>query len=238
VRSAPDWDRIDLVVFDVDGTLYDAARLRRAMLQHLLVAAWRERSLRTLQVLGTFRQVREALAQEACADFLTLQYTCTAARTGCDERQVRALVQEWMQQRPLPLLQACRWPQVQAVFAGLRAAGKPVWALSDYPAADKLQALGLQVDGAVSATDAEIARLKPDPRGLQAILARTGVPAARALMVGDRFDRDAAAAQRVGMPAWILSRRDRHDAPGVRSFRGYGDPVFGPVRAIPMRAAA
>ena len=119
-----------------------------------------------------------------------------------------------MQQRPLPLLGACRWPQVQAVFAGLRAAGKPVWALSDYPAADKLQALSLQVDGAVSATDAEIARLKPDPRGLQAILARTGVP------------------------AWILSRRSQPGTPGVRSFRGYGDPVFGPVRASPMRATA
>jgi phosphoglycolate phosphatase/putative hydrolase of the HAD superfamily len=235
VSSAPDWDRIDLVVFDVDGTLYDAARLRRAMLQHLLGAAWQARSLRTLRVLGTFRQVREALAQEACADFLNLQYTRTAARTGCDERQVRALVQEWMQQRPLPLLRACRWPQVQAVFAGLRAAGKPVWALSDYPAADKLRALGLQVDGAVSATDAEIARLKPDPRGLQAILARTGVPAARALMIGDRMDRDAAAAQRAGVPAWILSRRR---APGVRSFRGYDDPVFGPLLATPMRARA
>ena len=223
------WDRIDLVVFDVDGTLYDAARLRRAMWGHLLTAAWRERSLRTLQVLGTFRRVREALAQEACADFLTAQYTRTADRTGCDETQVRALVHEWMQQRPLPLLRACRWPQVQAVFAGLRAAGKPVWALSDYPAADKLDALGLQVEGAVSATDADVARLKPDPRGLRAILARTGVPAARALMIGDRMDRDAAAARRAGVPAWILSRRS---APGVRSFRGYDDPVFGPVRAM------
>jgi phosphoglycolate phosphatase/putative hydrolase of the HAD superfamily len=229
VSNTTHWDRIDLVVFDVDGTLYDAARLRRAMWGHLLTAAWRERSLRTLQVLGTFRRVREALAQEACADFLTAQYTRTADRTGCDETQVRALVHEWMQQRPLPLLRACRWPQVQAVFAGLRAAGKPVWALSDYPAADKLDALGLQVEGAVSATDADVARLKPDPRGLRAILARTGVPAARALMIGDRMDRDAAAARRAGVPAWILSRRS---APGVRSFRGYDDPVFGPVRAM------
>lgn len=235
MNRAIDWDRIDLVVFDVDGTLYDAARLRRAMLRRLLGAAWQERSLRTLQVLGTFRQVREALAQEACADFLSLQYTRTAALTCCDVQQVRALVQEWIQLRPLPLLRSCRWPQVQAVFAGLRAAGKPVWALSDYPAADKLRALGLQVDGAVSATDAEIARLKPDPRGLQAILARTGVPASRALMIGDRMDRDAAAAQRAGVPAWILSRRS---APGVCSFRGYDDPVFGPLLAIPMRAGA
>ena len=136
MSGAIDWDRIDLVVFDVDGTLYDAARLRRAMLRCLLSATWRERSLRTLKVLSAFRHVREALAKEACTDFLNLQYTRTAERTGYDERQVRALVQEWMQQRPLPLLRACRWPQVQAVFAGLRAAGTPVWALSDYPGHD------------------------------------------------------------------------------------------------------
>ena len=30
-----DWSAIDLVVFDVDGTLYDQRRLRLAMLGHL-----------------------------------------------------------------------------------------------------------------------------------------------------------------------------------------------------------
>jgi ribosomal protein L6P/L9E len=40
------------------------------------------------------------------------------------------------------------------------------------------------------------------------------------------------------VPAWILSRRSQPGTPGVRSVRGYGDPVFGPVRAIPMRGGA
>ncbi len=229
-----DWNGVDLVVFDIDGTLYDAARLRRAMLRRLLSHAWQTRSLRTLRVLHTFRAVREALGQEEGADFLSLQYTHTAARTGCKAREVEVLVQEWMEQRPLPLLRACRWPLVPEVFAGLRRAGKAVWALSDYPAVDKIQALALTVDGAVSATDAAIARLKPDPRGLLAILERTGVPASRTLMVGDRLDRDAAVAQRAGVGAWILSRRRLN---GVRSFQGYDDPVFRPLLAEPTGPA-
>lgn len=232
-----DWDRIDLVVFDVDGTLYDARRLRRAMLQPLLAAAWRERSLRTLRVLQVFRAQREVLGGEENPHFLQLQYTRTAARTGCDADTVRALVQQWMEQRPLPLLRDCRWPRVEVVFDALRAAGKTVAVWSDYPAQDKLQALALQADRVVAATDPEIARLKPDPRGLLALLERTGTPAARALMVGDRLDRDAWAARRAGVPALVLTR----DVPApdrVLSFRAYDDPVFAPLFTAPAGVAA
>lgn len=230
-----DWDRIDLVVFDVDGTLYDARRLRRAMLGRLLASAWHERSLHTLRVLRAFRAVREALGDEEHPDFLTLQYTRTAARTGCDADTVRALVQAWMERQPLALLRACRWPHVDAVFDALHAAGKQVAVWSDYPAQDKLQALGLQADRVVAACDPEVARLKPDPRGLLALLQHAGVPAARAVMVGDRVDRDALAAQRAGVQALVLAR---HTPPGVQGFRGYNDPVFMPLLEAPALALA
>lgn len=235
MSTAIDWDGIDLVVFDVDGTLYDAARLRQAMLGMLLAHAWQARSLHTLRVLRTFRQVREALAEEGAADFLTLQYVRTAQGTGWEAQAVRELVQAWMERRPLPLLRACRRPHVQDVFAALRGAGKAVWAWSDYPAADKLRSLDLHVDGTVSATDAEIARLKPDPRGLLAILERTGAPAARTLMIGDRVERDAEAARRAGAAACILSRRRLQ---GVRTFRGYDDAVFSPLLVAQALVAA
>ena len=55
------WNDIDLVVFDVDGTLYDQRRLRLVMVRRLLAATWRTRSLDTLLTMRTFRKVREAL---------------------------------------------------------------------------------------------------------------------------------------------------------------------------------
>ena len=91
--------------------------------------------------------------------------------------RVRELTGEWMERRPLRLLADCRLAHVDRLFEGLRACGKQVAVLSDYPAADKLQAMGLQAHPVICATDPEIARLKPDPSGLRAILSRTGVSA-------------------------------------------------------------
>lgn len=226
-----DWAAIDLVVFDVDGTLYDARTLRGAMARRLLLEACRTRSLRTPWVLRVFRQVREALGEEAGAEFLHAQYERTAHRVGQPPAAVRALVDEWMVRRPLPLLRPCRLPHIDRLFDGLRAAGKRIAVLSDYPAHDKLQALGLHADLVASACDPGIARLKPDPRGLEVVLTRAGVAPARALMVGDRFDRDAAMAQRAGVQALIRARRSH---PRIATFRRYDDTVFTPMlRAAP-----
>ena len=224
--SQLDWTTIDLVVFDVDGTLYDQRQLRLGMLRQLISHTWQTRSLDTLLTLRTFRRVREALGEQPGADFMALQYADTARRHGKTPAAVRALTDEWMEQRPLPLLAACRYVHVAEVFAGLRASGKRIAAFSDYPALAKLAALGLQADVVVCATDPNIARLKPDPAGLLAILRQTGVAPRRALMIGDRFDRDAAAAARAGMSALIRGRRPHAQWP---TFQGYDDAVFQPL---------
>lgn len=240
-RAQPplDWAAIDLVVFDVDGTLYDARRLRRAMTRRLALDALRTRSLRTLQVLRVFRQVREELADMSRADFMRAQYALTAHRTGTDEAAVAALVRQWMEQRPLALLRDCRWPRLERLFEALQAAGKQVAVWSDYPAHDKLAALGLRADLVVWAGDAGVGRLKPDPRGLRAILHATGVPPQRTLMIGDRFDRDAAAAQRAGVRSLVLSRHSPPaDAGQAQAFAGYDDAVFQPLLMPPALAPA
>jgi phosphoglycolate phosphatase len=221
-----DWSTIDVVVFDVDGTLYDATRLRLAMLGQLIQNAWQTRSFDTLRTLRTFRRVREALGDVPDADFLQLQFEQTADRHGLASEAVKSLTAEWMEVRPLPLLRACRFPHVAAVFDGLRAQGKTIAVLSDYPAVAKLAAMGLSAELVVSAVDPEVRRLKPDPRGLRSILARTGVPAERTLMVGDRFDRDGEVALRAGVRALIRSARPHAS---FATFKGYNDPLFQPL---------
>lgn len=234
-----DWRTVDLVVFDVDGTLYDARQLRGAMARRLMLDALRTRSLRTLWILRIFRQVREELAETACEDFMHAQYALTAQRAGCDAVTVQSLVREWMELRPLPLLPACRRPGLAQLFDALHAAGKRVAVWSDYPAHDKLAALGLRADPVVCANDAQVGRLKPDPRGLMAILHATGVPPERALMVGDRLDRDAEAAHRAGVRSLVLSRLPPpgHPLP-AQTFRRYDDAVFQPILAPAPLASA
>ena len=234
-RAPLDWNDVDLVVFDVDGTLYDERRLRLAMLRQLLSAAWRARSLDTLRTLRTFRRVRESLSDQPGSDFMQLQYLMTADRHRKDPEEVRALTQEWIDRAPLPLLETCRYPYVDAVFHGLKSQGKQVAVFSDYPALEKMAALGLRANPIVCVTDPGVRRLKPDPYGLLSILERTGTRPQRALMIGDRFERDALAAERAGVRALIRSKRPhwRFD-----TFRAFNDPVFQPLLVRAGLAAA
>lgn len=221
-----DWSDIELVVFDVDGTLYDQRGLRLIMLRALLVDALRSRSLDTLRTLRTFRHVREKLGDAGESSFMEAQFVQTADRHGKTPQQVRELVGDWMEARPLASVARYRYPYLEELFAGLRRHGKKVAVFSDYPAVDKLAAMGLDADLVVCATDPEIGRLKPDPAGLLEILRRTGVAPERALMIGDREDRDAAAAWQAGVRSLIRGGRAHAE---FGSFRNYNDPVFAPV---------
>ena len=195
------WETIRAVVFDVDGTLYDQGSMRRRMATALLLHCLRHPGdLGLLRIVQTFREVREALGEEEVGDIARLQYTRPAERLKVDPDAVRRVAEHWLGERPLTHLPACRAPGVEALFAALRASGRRIAIFSDYPIADKLDALGLAADLCVSALDPDVDRLKPNARGLERILERLDLPAEACLMIGDRDDRDGEAARRVGMP--------------------------------------
>lgn len=220
------WNEIDLVIFDVDGTLYSQRRLRARMFAALMRQAARSRSLRVPMILRAFRQFREDLGDDQSERFVERQYELTAARFGCSEDEVRQLVSEWIEQRPLPHLGGCIYPGVRELFRALATSRRAIAAFSDYPAGAKLGALGLKCDLVVSSTDEDVGRLKPDPAGLHKILRLTGTKAERALMIGDRFDRDWEAARRAGMHALVRSSKPSAEAQTFRSFR---DELFQPL---------
>jgi putative hydrolase of the HAD superfamily len=216
-----DWSAITLVVFDVDGTLYEQRPLRLRMARDLLLHVLRSGSLRELRLLNAYRTVRECLAEQEADDFECLLLAQTAQRAGLAPATVATLVNEWLEQRPLRYLPAYRCDGVEELFQRLRARGKRIAVLSDYPAQAKLQAMGLVADIIVCATDVGI--LKPHPRGLQHVMEVAGVTAATTLMIGDRVDRDGAAARRSGVHALIKSRRP---LPGWQTFATYRDSLF------------
>lgn len=223
---SPDWSTIDLVVFDLDGTLYAQRRLHTIMAFNLLYNAFRSGSLDTLRVLRVFRKYREILAESAPADFVDRQYEETAFACDCSVATVQAIVSEWMEMRPLPYLRSCRLPGAAELFDTLRRASKTIAVLSDYPAEAKLKALALRADIVVSATDKDVRCLKPDPKGLLKVLDKAGVKPTRAVMIGDRYERDGEVAQRVGVQALLLAR---HKDDRCITFRSYGDDLFLPL---------
>lgn len=228
--GAKDWDTVALVVFDVDGTLYDQRALRLRMACELLWHAARRRDLQVAAVLRRYRQLREQFGREEQPGFESQLVAATAAAAGCTAPQVQAIVDEWILRRPLPFLARYRYPGLIDLFAGLRRSGRTVGVLSDYPAAAKLRALGLEADLVVSAGDADVQALKPHPRGLQCLMQRASARAAQTLVIGDRIDRDGLVARRLGARCLI---RSASRAAGWQTFARFDGPLFAPVLASP-----
>jgi HAD superfamily hydrolase (TIGR01509 family) len=219
------WDQWRIAVFDLDGTLYEAAQLRRRMAARALWHAVRYAEPGLLRVIATLRKRREELAAAQSFAFEATLIRDTAAGCGLSEAAVSTLLSEWFERQPLPHLRSCIAPGIDVLFASLRKSGRQIGVLSDYPAAEKLKALGLEADFVISAVDADVGVQKPHPRGLEVLLERAGRKPDEALVIGDRADRDGAIAMRIG--ASFLLRGRTRDA----DFYRYDDAVFGPVLA-------
>lgn len=206
------WDSLDLIVFDMDGTLYDQPPLRRRMAGLLAREAIRARSLAVVRTLAAFRRQRESMAHAVTTDFIVAQYRLP----GQSPDFVRATVTDWMEQRPLAMLRDYRTPGAGALFRRL-ASSHMVAILSDYAAQAKLAALDLSAHYCVTAED--VGRLKPDPAGLVWLMDQAKTVPQRTLMIGDRDERDGEAARRAGVRALIRGR----------DFRHFHDPIFNDV---------
>src|SRR5437899_10350904 len=99
--SAFFWDEISLVVFDVDGTLYRQLPLRLRMLRDMMLHAVHGRDLKVISVLAKYRHVRERLGDEHEDDFEKILISETASSTSNSIDTVRAIVSEWIEQRPI-----------------------------------------------------------------------------------------------------------------------------------------
>lgn len=205
LSQSVDWSAVKAVIFDVDGTLYAQRPLRRKMLVELLghyaLRPWR---LPEFRLLGRFRAEREKRAGASCAALEQAQYDWVTTSPAQAER-LRYLVDNWMFRRPARHLASCIYPGVAGFFNTLRRQHIKIGIYSDYPAEQKLLALGLRADVLVSSTDAEVNALKPQPLGLLRAAEALGVPPAACLFIGDRPELDGRCAELAGMPYLILT---------------------------------
>lgn len=217
---------LEAVIVDVDGTLYRQDLLRAAMLKRLIRAHLTSPRLgiRTFQILKAYRREQEhlrTLTPSGNVTDLQLQQVCK--QTGHDMATVRSCVERWMETEPLELLPSALYPCLVEFLDFVSRRGLLLAAFSDYPAARKLQAMGIAkyFRVVVSAQDPEVQQFKPSPRGLEVTLRRLGVGPSQAVYIGDRPEVDGEAARRAGMRCVIVgrSRFERHrEWMGVRTF--------------------
>ncbi len=164
-------------------------------------------NFKTLAVLRAYRRRREDLADGEVADFEGVLAAEIAQQTGLSAERVAAIVHDWMTQRPLPKLRPHRYPGVAELFDDLRRSGRQIGVLSDYPAREKLAALGLDADIVVCAADEEVGYMKPNPRGLNFVMAKAGVTPGATILIGDRADRDGEAGRRAGVRTYLRTSK-------------------------------
>jgi HAD superfamily hydrolase (TIGR01549 family) len=225
-EGALNWNEIRLVVFDVDGTLYDQRGLRFCMLREMLVSSVRRRDTDFIRVLRVYRRIREELGDSLHENFEQELTSRTAALVGCSQEQVRSTAEEWLERRPLRHLIRYRYPKLPELFQGLRNHGKTIGIFSDYPARRKLEALELAADVVVCAGDEDVGMLKPHAKGLQVLMSRAAMNPAETIMIGDRPERDGLAAQAANVRALILSRKSIN---GWQTFDRYDRPLFSAI---------
>lgn len=204
----------EAVLFDLDGTLYEQSPVRREMLRRLCRAHASKpvTGIRVLRLLAAYRRAQEQLRTSGfVGDVASTQVELTMARTGEPESTVRRVVERWMETEPLRAVAANRRPDLSAVLDQLSERGSRLGVVSDYPAHDKLEALGVadRFPVVVSAQDRRVDAFKPNPRALLVALEELDVDPSDALYVGDRVDVDEAAATAAGMSFALVGSRAR-----------------------------
>lgn len=223
VFTASDWRDVRFVAFDVDGTLYGQRALRLRMARDMALHTLAKRDLSAVGVVSAYRRIRERLADEEAVDFERILIAETAKATSMSPESVQAIVAEWIEKRPLRYLRGCLFSGVPQLFAGLQRAGRMIGIFSDYPATEKLAAMGLAADHVVAAND--VGLLKPHAMGLHSLMASAGVTAGDTLFIGDRADRDGIAGQRAGVRTLIRSSKP---VEAFQTFKTFHDPLFDP----------
>ncbi len=196
-----DISQFKLVVFDLDGTLYNQKKMRKSMLLKLL-SYYCLRPFRwfDLKIIDTFRKEREKLAfVNDLVNLQELQYQVCATKLNIEKEEVKKVIDYWLLHAALPLLHKWVYPEIREFLKDLKSNNISIAVWSDYAAVDKIKAMNIDADLIVAATDAQIDKLKPNTTGLSYILNYFNCPPEKALMIGDRDKLDGEAARRMGM---------------------------------------
>ncbi|TDD04875.1 HAD family hydrolase [Saccharopolyspora terrae] len=187
---------IDLVLLDVGGPIYDDAAYRDALLRATRELAAEEgdevSETEFLRLYDERRQAQGGSLRTAMAQrFLTVQ----------DRQRLSDLAERYWEYPPEALY--------DDVLPALRLVGEryriAVVANQRSVVVDALRRDGVAEHIDVWAISETVGAEKPDPRIFQHALDEAGVPASRAVHVGNRLDTDVRGAQRMGLrTVWVL----------------------------------
>ncbi|MBQ5626171.1 MAG: HAD family hydrolase [Paludibacteraceae bacterium] len=185
-----------LVIFDLDGTLYDKRHLSFRMVCH---------ALGDIRKMQAERKTRAGMKGMWLEDEQTFYHTYFQ-QLAKQLHSAPDMAKQWYEKRYMPLMvktigkyqHVSKW--VLPFIHDCQQKGIKMVVLSDYGhATEKLEALGLSptlFDWVVSAP--ELGGLKPAPQLMQIVTKQMGVTAEECLVIGDREDTDGEMARKAG----------------------------------------
>lgn len=208
INNLIDWKSIKAVIFDLDGTLYDQSKLRRCMTKRLLIYySMHLFRVRDIQILMSFRNIREDNKFKEGQLIKDEQYNVIAKRLNIPLKRVESVIDKWIDKVPLIYIHPFIYPGVKDFFDKLNKRNVKIIIFSDLPGEEKMKILDLPDYQFFCSNDKDINALKPDPKGLSVILAKTGFRVGECLFIGDRDERDGECARRKGMDYLIHEKK-------------------------------
>lgn len=204
------WDDLELVIFDVDGTLYGQSKLRKIMLLKLLLYyTFRPWRCKELLILYHFRKEREKKAGYKGYNLEDEQYLWCARKMNIKVDAVKEVVNQWIFQAPNQYLKSCIYPGVPDFLAALKTKKIKTAVYSDYNSTAKLNHMQIKVDLEISSTDQQVNSFKPNTEGLNFILTAMDLTdKTKCLYIGDRYELDGICAKRTGIPFLLVNEKN------------------------------
>ena len=190
-----DWNRVRVVSWDIDGTLYDLHAFMSALKSDLIHRAFR------LQWLSLVRDLYRLIRFKSHMDRVRKMPPEYPVGT-LEGREAIAETMADLYGRLLPEIGVL--PGVVELLRRVQSTGRMQIVFSDYRKSTKLQALGVDDFFAFVYAGEDLGHLKPSPTAFRRIIEELRIQPDELLHIGDRMDTDGAAASEVGFQVAII----------------------------------
>lgn len=216
-------NRIEAVVFDVDGTLYPNYKMYIKSLiffvQHPRISIAFSKTRRKIRIFGKINNFREKQT-EILSQFLGI--SIEKGREFTNKLIYEQFVLMFKHIKP--------FPEVEAVLKRFKAAGIKLGVISDFPVKEKLSWLGLDKywDEVLSAD--EIGCLKPLPDAFTLMAEKLNIAPEKIIYVGNHYLYDIIGSNNAGMRSAHFCRFKKQGSLADYTFYNYsklGDFVLG-----------
>lgn len=201
----------ELVIFDMDGTLYYHRPVQLQMgLKLLSFACTHRQGLRELSTILKYRKLREKWPLNEKSDSTDMerqQYEMLAEQMDISCEEAERIIKKWMFSIPLNGIYTYRDEKLLFLIQHLNEVGKKTVIYSDYDPVDKMNRLGLSEMPFYYGGQKELDCMKPDPRGIYVIMEQFGImDKSSVLVIGDRMSKDGQLAVNAGVDYLIVKK--------------------------------